>query len=168
MVPQVDYAFLNKISDHANKPLCVFLRLEPEKLVCPENIPVPKDARVSPPIAKEFTVIPTSKSLELSANVDLSTSVAASEHNEEMINAEVDGSNPNMTDGTTTTKFGHAFVQGMSVGLDDAVELVGVGSKRTSSGPNDVVVALSAGEKGDGLIPSFVAGEEAVVNSSEN
>ncbi|GKD20663.1 hypothetical protein Tco_1222366, partial [Tanacetum coccineum] len=31
--------------------------------------------------------------------------------------------------------------------------------ERVSSGPNDVVVALSAGEKGDGLTPSSVAGE---------
>ncbi|GKC97172.1 hypothetical protein Tco_1167447 [Tanacetum coccineum] len=35
-----------------------------------------------------------------------------------------------------------------------------------SSGPNDVVVAISTGEKGDGLVPSFVVGEEAAANSS--
>ncbi|GKG43809.1 hypothetical protein Tco_0482902, partial [Tanacetum coccineum] len=51
-----------------------------------------------------------------------------------------------------------AFVQGMSVVLDDVVELVGVGSGRVSFGPNNVVVALSASEKGDGLTPSSVAG----------
>ncbi|GKE04911.1 hypothetical protein Tco_1396929 [Tanacetum coccineum] len=49
----------------------------------------------------------------------------------------------------------------MSVVLDDAIGLAGVGSGRVSSGPNDVVVALFAGEKGDGLTPSAVAGEEA-------
>nr|GEV53190.1 hypothetical protein [Tanacetum cinerariifolium] len=54
----------------------------------------------------------------------------------------------------------HAFVQGISVALDDSVELVEVGSGCVSSGPNDVVVALSAGEKGDGLDPSSAAGEE--------
>ncbi|GKB23533.1 hypothetical protein Tco_0862934 [Tanacetum coccineum] len=114
----------------------------------------------------ESTVTPASKSLELSANFDLTTSVFAFEHNEEMVSAEVDGSDPKMTDDTITAKSGHAFVQGMSVLLDDVVELVGVGSGRVSSGPNDVVVALSASEKGDGLTPSSVVGEKAVVNPS--
>ncbi|GJZ12151.1 hypothetical protein Tco_0546910 [Tanacetum coccineum] len=40
------------------------------------------------------------------------------------------------------------------------------GSRRASSGPNDVVVALFAGEKGDGSVPFSVAGEEAAVNPS--
>ncbi|GKC71988.1 hypothetical protein Tco_1117871, partial [Tanacetum coccineum] len=39
-----------------------------------------------------------------------------------------------------------------------------VGSGRVPSGPDDVVVALSAHEKGDGLDSSSAAGEEAVVN----
>ncbi|GKF86601.1 hypothetical protein Tco_0254428, partial [Tanacetum coccineum] len=51
---------------------------------------------------------------------------------------------------------------GMSVVLDDVVELVGVWSGRVSSSPSDVVVALSTGEECDGLAPSFVVGEEAV------
>ncbi|GKG52930.1 hypothetical protein Tco_0550042, partial [Tanacetum coccineum] len=55
---------------------------------------------------------------------------------------------------------------GMSIILDDDVELAGVGSRHVSSSPNDVVVALSAGEKGDGLTPSFVSNEEAAVNPS--
>ncbi|GKB23048.1 hypothetical protein Tco_0862449, partial [Tanacetum coccineum] len=92
------------------------------------NVPTLRDARVSPPVAKESTVTPVSKSLELSANFDITASVVASEHNEEM--------------------------------------LAGVGSGCVSSGLNDVVVALSAGEKGTGLTPSSVAGEEAVVNPS--
>ncbi|GJT68979.1 hypothetical protein Tco_1028265 [Tanacetum coccineum] len=141
--------------------------LEPKKLVHLSNVPTLRDARVSPPVTKELIVTPPSKSLpflELSANVDLTTFVVASEHNEEMVNAEFDGSNPKMTDDTITAKFGHAFVQDMTVVLDDAVELVGVGSWRVSSSPNDVVVALSTGEEGDGLAPSFVAGEEAVVD----
>ncbi|GJZ55098.1 hypothetical protein Tco_0610291 [Tanacetum coccineum] len=50
---------------------------------------------------------------------------------------------------------------------DDVVELVEVGSGRASSGPNDVVVALSVSEKGDSLVPSSAAGEEATANSSE-
>ncbi|GJY46838.1 hypothetical protein Tco_0435901, partial [Tanacetum coccineum] len=109
--------------------------VEPEKLVHPANVPTPRDARVSPPVAKESTVTPASKSLKLSANVDLTASVVASEHNEEMVSAEVDG------------------VGGCRVG-------------RVSFGPNDVVVALSAGEKGDGLTPSSIAGEEVAVNPS--
>ncbi|GJV51840.1 hypothetical protein Tco_1447581 [Tanacetum coccineum] len=83
----------------------------------------------------ESTVTPASKSLEFSANVDLTASAVASDHNEEMVNAE------------------------------DVVELAEVGSGRASSGPNDVVVALSVGEKGDGLVPSSAAGEEAADNS---
>ncbi|GJX96776.1 hypothetical protein Tco_0352574 [Tanacetum coccineum] len=140
LVAQTDYAFLNKIFKHDAEPLSVILQLEPGKLVCPANVPTPRDARVSPPVAKESTVTPVSKSLELSANFDLTASVVASEHNEEMVS--------------------------MSVVFDDVVELAGVGSGRVSSGLNDVVVALSASEKGAGLTPSSVAGEEAGVNPS--
>ncbi|GKE33257.1 hypothetical protein Tco_1452579 [Tanacetum coccineum] len=135
-VAQTDYAFLNKISEHTVEPLL------------------------------ESTVTPASKSLELSTNVDLTASIVASEHNEEMVTAEVDGSGPKMTDDTITAKSRHAFVQGMSVVLDDVVELAGVGSGRVSSGPNDVVVSLFAGEKGDGLTLFSIAGEEAAINPS--
>ncbi|GKA24842.1 hypothetical protein Tco_0710875 [Tanacetum coccineum] len=83
-----------------------------------------------------------------------------------LVNAEVDGSYPKMTDDTIAAKFRHAFVQGISVALEGAVELVEVGSRRASSGPNDVVVTLSVGEKGDGLVPSSAAGEEAAAISS--
>ncbi|GJT92431.1 hypothetical protein Tco_1081276 [Tanacetum coccineum] len=79
---------------------------------------------------------PASKSLELSTNADLTPSVITSEHNEE----------------------------GIFVALEDVVALVEVGSRRASSDPNDVVVALSPSEKGDGLAPSSVAGEKAAVN----
>ncbi|GKC96502.1 hypothetical protein Tco_1161944 [Tanacetum coccineum] len=166
LVAHTNYAFLNKISKHAAEPLSVILQLEPKKLVHPTNVPTPRDACVSPSIVKESTVTPASKSLELSANVDLTASVVASNHNKEMITAEVDRSDPKMTDDTITAKSGHAFVQDMYVFLDDDVELAGVGSGRVSSGPNDVVVALSAGEKCDGLTHSPVAGEEADVNPS--
>ncbi|GKE04287.1 hypothetical protein Tco_1396305 [Tanacetum coccineum] len=160
------YAFLNKISEHAAEPLLVILQLEPEKLVCPTNVPTPRDARVSPPVAKESTVTPASKSLELSANVDLTAFVVASEHNEDTVSAEVDGSDPKMTNDIITATSEHEFVQGMSVVLDDALELAGVGSGLVSSGPNDVVVPLSTGEKGDGLTPLSVASKEAAVNPS--
>ncbi|GJY99644.1 hypothetical protein Tco_0517074 [Tanacetum coccineum] len=59
----------------------------------------------------------------------------------------------------------HASSVGVSCILDDVVEVVAVESERVSSGPTDVVVALSADGKGDVLIPSSVAGEEAVINS---
>ncbi|GJW97418.1 hypothetical protein Tco_0179226 [Tanacetum coccineum] len=72
---------------------------------------------------------------------DLTPSVITSEHNEEVVNAE-----------------------GIFVALEDVVALVEVGSRRASSDPNDVVVALSPSEKGDGLAPSSVAGEKAAVN----
>nr|GEW11872.1 hypothetical protein [Tanacetum cinerariifolium] len=115
LVGQTEYAFLNKISEYAAEHL------------------------------SESTVTPASKSLELSANVDLTASVVASEHDEEMVSDEVDGSDPKMTDDTITAKSGHAFVQGMSVVLDDAVELAGIGSGHVSSGLNDVVVSFFAG-----------------------
>nr|GEU80683.1 ribonuclease H-like domain-containing protein [Tanacetum cinerariifolium] len=101
--------------------------------------PPSRDARVSPPTTKELNVTPASKSLELPANVDLTTFVVTYEHNKEMVNAEVDGYDLKMT------------------------ELVEVGSRCASFGPNDVVVAFSAGEKGDGLVPSYAAGEGRVV-----
>ncbi|GJT91782.1 hypothetical protein Tco_1080627 [Tanacetum coccineum] len=136
LVARTDHAFLNKISEHATEPL------------------------------SESTVTPASKSLELFTNVDLTASIVASEHNEEMVNAKVDRPDPKMTDDTVAAKSRHAFVQGISVALEDAVELVEVGSGRASYGPNDVVVTLSVGEKGDGFVPSSAAGEEAATNSS--
>ncbi|GJR00077.1 hypothetical protein Tco_0523061 [Tanacetum coccineum] len=81
-----------------------------------------------------------------------------------MVNAKVDGSDPNMTDDTAAVKFGCAFVQGISVALDGVMELVEVGSGRVPFSPDDVLVALSAHDKGDGLDSSSAAGEEAVVN----
>nr|GEZ26789.1 hypothetical protein [Tanacetum cinerariifolium] len=140
--------------------------LEPKKLARLANVPPSKDARVSLPTTKESTVTPASKSLDLSANVDITAYVVSFEHNEGMVNAEVDGSDPNMTNDTVAAKFGHAFVQGIFVSLEDVVELMEVGSGRASFGPNDVVVALSVGEKGYGLVPSFSASEEAAANSS--
>ncbi|GKC85579.1 hypothetical protein Tco_1141296 [Tanacetum coccineum] len=151
------------ISEHATEPLSVILQLEPEKLVCPANVPALREVRISPP-TKESTVTPASKSLELSNIVNFTAFNVASKHNEDMVNDVVDGSDPKMTDDTATIKSGHAFVHGISVSLDDVVELVEVGSRRVSSSPNDVVVAFSAHEKGDGLDPSSTVGEEAAAN----
>ncbi|GJZ33521.1 hypothetical protein Tco_0578957 [Tanacetum coccineum] len=127
------------ISEHASEPLSVILQLEPENLTRPAKRHPRKVACVSPPITKESTVTPTFKSLELSTNSGLALSVVASEHNEEM---------------------------GISVSLEDAVELVVIGLGCASSCPNDVVVTLSAGDKGDGLVPSAVAGDDAAANPS--
>ncbi|GJY10118.1 hypothetical protein Tco_0378303 [Tanacetum coccineum] len=154
------------ISEHAAEPLSVILQLKPEKLVRPANVHIPRDTRVSPPIAKELTVTPVSKSLELSANVIPVSSAVASDQNEEQVNAVVDGSDLKMADGVASSKSGGAFVQGVSRILDDVVEVMAVESKRVSSVPTDVVVALSVCGKGYVLIPSSVAGEEAAVNSS--
>ncbi|GJY99852.1 hypothetical protein Tco_0517282 [Tanacetum coccineum] len=159
LVAQTNYAFINKISEHATEPLSVILQLEPKKLVRPANVPASREVCVSPP-PKESTVTTASKSLELSTNVNFTASTIASEHNEEMVNAEVDGSDSKMTDDTAAVKSGHAFVQGIFVALDDSVELVEVGLGSASSSPNDVVVALSAHEKGGGLDPSSVIDEE--------
>ncbi|GKA70171.1 hypothetical protein Tco_0776235 [Tanacetum coccineum] len=93
----------------------------------------------------ESTVTPASKSLELSANVDLSAFVVASKYNQEMVNAEVDESDSKMTDDTIAAKSGYDFVQGIFFALENDVELV---------------------EVGDGLVPFSAAGKEAAANSS--
>nr|GEZ11022.1 hypothetical protein [Tanacetum cinerariifolium] len=49
------------------------------------------------------------------------------------------------------------------VNAEDAMKLAEVESGRASSGPNDVVVSLFVGEKGDGFFPSSAAGEGRVV-----
>ncbi|GJU83173.1 hypothetical protein Tco_1285538 [Tanacetum coccineum] len=141
--------------------------LELEKLARPANVPTPRDTRVSPPISKESTVTPVSKSLEQFINVVSASSVVASERNEEQVYATVDGSDLEMADSAARSKSGGVFVQGASHALDDVAEVIMVGSESVSSGPNDVVVSLSVGEKGDGLTPSSVAGEEAAINPSE-
>nr|GEY45036.1 hypothetical protein [Tanacetum cinerariifolium] len=110
----------NFIFEYATEPLSVILQLEPKKLAHPTNVPPSRDARVFPPITKESTVTPASKSLDLSTNVDLTPSVVSFEHNEEV---------------------------GIFVALKDVVGLAEVGSGCASSGPNDVVVALF-GERG--------------------
>ncbi|GJS93212.1 hypothetical protein Tco_0800180 [Tanacetum coccineum] len=165
LIARTDYAFLNKISEHAAESLLVILQLVPKKLAHPANAPPLKDARISPLTIKESTVTPASKSLELSANVDLTASVVSSEHNEEMVNAEVDRSDPKMTDNIVAVKSRHAFVYGISVSLEDVVDLEEVGSGRASSIPNDVVIDLFIGEKGNGLVPFSTPGEEAAANS---
>nr|GEW98025.1 hypothetical protein [Tanacetum cinerariifolium] len=71
------------ISEHATEPLSFILQLDLENLACPVNVPALKDALVSPPVAKESTVTPTSKSLELHANVVHTSFVVASEQNKE-------------------------------------------------------------------------------------
>ncbi|GJY61269.1 hypothetical protein Tco_0461926 [Tanacetum coccineum] len=135
-------------------------------MVCPANVPTLRDARISPPIAKESTVIPASESLELSSNVVSAPSIVASKQNKEWVNAMVDGPDVEMTDGAAHSKSGGVFVQGASHVLDDVAKVTVVGSKRVSFGLVDVVVALSAGEKGDGSLPSFAVDEEATANPS--
>ncbi|GKF21465.1 hypothetical protein Tco_0070103 [Tanacetum coccineum] len=119
-----DYAFLNKISEHAAEPLSIILQLEPEKLARPANVPTSRDTLVSPPLVKESTVTHLSESLELPSDV------------------------------------GAFYV------VYDVTELTMTRSERVSSGPSDVVVALSAREKGDSFVPSSVVDEELVATPS--
>nr|GEY24395.1 hypothetical protein [Tanacetum cinerariifolium] len=100
----------------------------------PANVPASREVHVFPP-TKESIMTLTSKSLEFSTNVYFTASVVASEHNEDMVNAEVDRSDLKMIDDTATVKSGHAFVHGIFVSLDDVVELVKVGSRRVSTAP---------------------------------
>ncbi|GJX09268.1 hypothetical protein Tco_0199127 [Tanacetum coccineum] len=168
LVAQTDYAFLNKISEYAIEPLSVILQLEPKKLVRPANVPIPRDTRVSPLITKDSTMIPVSKSLELSANVVPASLAVSLEQNEEQVSAVVDGSDlKNMRVAChARSKSEGVFVQGTFYVLDDVAEVTVVGSKRVSSGLTDVVVALSAGEKGDGYALSSTF-EEVVVPLSK-
>ncbi|GJX82585.1 hypothetical protein Tco_0332066 [Tanacetum coccineum] len=140
--------------------------LEFEKLACPDHVPTLRDTRASPPIAKESTVTPVSKSLELSVNVVPASSVVASERNEDQVYVVVDGSDLEMADSVVPSKSGGVFVQGVSRILDDVVKVAAVESERISSSPTNVVVALFADGKGDVLIPSSVAGEEVIISSS--
>nr|GEX54099.1 hypothetical protein [Tanacetum cinerariifolium] len=100
--------------------------LEHEKLVCPDNVPIPRDTRVSPPIAKDSTMTPVSNSLELSANVAHVSYFVASEQNVEQVNVVVDGSDLEMPDGAAPSKSGGVFVQGVSHVLDDVLEATAV------------------------------------------
>ncbi|GKC45016.1 hypothetical protein Tco_1062738 [Tanacetum coccineum] len=136
------------IYEHDVEPLSVILQLKPKKLARLENVPASRDARVFYPLVKESSVTPASKSLEFPFNVILASSTTALDPNE-------------MTDGTVNAKLGSTFVHGASYVVVDAVELTLIGSEHVSSGPRDVVVALSVGEKGDGSLPSFTADEEA-------
>nr|GEU82254.1 hypothetical protein [Tanacetum cinerariifolium] len=97
--------------------------------------PASRDAHVSHPLVKESIVTPTFESLEFPSNVIPASSTAALELNEEWVNAMVDGLDHEMTDGVVNAKSGSA--------------------------PSDVVVALSAGEKGSGSLPSSTADEKA-------
>nr|GEW45662.1 hypothetical protein [Tanacetum cinerariifolium] len=166
LVAQTGYTFLNKIFKHATDPLLVILQLEPEKLACPTNVSTLRDAHVSPSIAKESTMTPASKSLELSTNVAPNSSIVALEKNKEWVNAIVDGPDAEMNDGAAHSKSGGVFVQGTSHVLDDVAEVTVVGSECVSSSLTDVVVALSAGDKGDGSLPSSIVDEEATTNPS--
>ncbi|GKB80661.1 hypothetical protein Tco_0947556, partial [Tanacetum coccineum] len=141
-------------------------QLEPEKLARSTNVPALRDALFSPPLVKELTVTPASKSLEFPTNVIPASSTAALEINEECVNAMVDGPDHEMTDGAVNTNSGSAFMHGASYAIDDAAELTLIGSEHVSPSPSDVVVALSAREKGDGSLPSSTANEKAAATPS--
>ncbi|GJW73890.1 hypothetical protein Tco_0133260 [Tanacetum coccineum] len=130
------------------------------------NVPTSRDACVSPPIAKELTVIPSSGPLKLSANIVPAPFVVALEQHKEWVSVMVDGLDAEMTDGAAPAKSGSVFVQGISHALDDVDKVTTVGSERVFSGPTDVVVALSIGEKGDGSFPFSTANGEATANPS--
>ncbi|GKE25505.1 hypothetical protein Tco_1440889, partial [Tanacetum coccineum] len=74
------------------------------------------------------------------------------------VNAMVDMPDNEIVDGAGNDKLGEVFVQGFS-------HMVPI-SKRVSSNPNDVVVALSAEEKDSGSLPSPSVAKEATVAPS--
>ncbi|GKA48001.1 hypothetical protein Tco_0740959 [Tanacetum coccineum] len=118
-------AVLKKISQFVNGMQDRLLK--PEKLARPATVPASRDAYVSPSIVNESTVTLASTLLELLSNTVPTSFAVALEPNEEW---------------------------GVSHVVDDVTELTMTGSERVSSGTGDVVVALSAREKGDGSVPS--------------
>ncbi|GKA61159.1 hypothetical protein Tco_0760566 [Tanacetum coccineum] len=111
----------------------------------PRGVPASKDTRVSPLIVKDLTMTPAFASLEL-LSTDASSSSTA------------------IVDGAGNDKLENVFVHGISRTVGDDVGLSLDGSERVSFGPNNVVVALSIGEKDNGSLysSSFVAGEQDV------
>ncbi|GKC48150.1 hypothetical protein Tco_1065872 [Tanacetum coccineum] len=145
-----------EIYEHAAESLSVILQLEPGKLARLVNVPASRDACVFPPLVNESIVTLASKSLELPSNTIPISSTATLQPNKEWVNAMFDGPDHEMTDRAAD----NVFVQDASHVVDDDVELALVGSEHVSSGPGDVVVAFSAGEKGDGSLPSSTADEK--------
>nr|GFD23662.1 hypothetical protein [Tanacetum cinerariifolium] len=86
------------------------------------------------------------------------------EPNEEWMNVMVDGPDHEMTNGAVNAKPGSMFVHGTSYVVDDATKLTVIGPKRVSSGPSDIVVALSVGEKAEWLPPRTlsIAGQASI------
>ncbi|GJT94129.1 gypsy type transposase [Tanacetum coccineum] len=138
LVATTNYPFLNKISDYATHPLSAILQLESKKLAHPKSVPTSQDTCVSPHMTKESTVIHVSSSLELPPNDAPSSSIAPLGQNEEWINAMVDVSSNEMADGAANDKV----------------------PKHVSFSPDDVVVALSIGEKDNGSSLPLSASEE--------
>nr|GEX71892.1 hypothetical protein [Tanacetum cinerariifolium] len=158
---EIEYSFLNIITKHAMDPVSIILQLEPEKLAHPMSVPTLRDTRVSPLLIKESTVTPVCSSLEFLSYTIPYSFVAFLEPNKGWVNAMVDGSDHEITGDAGNGNSGSVF----NVVYDD-VKFALVGLKRVSFGPNDVVVALYAGDKGDGFLPSFVADEEAPATPS--
>ncbi|GJX77712.1 hypothetical protein Tco_0360201 [Tanacetum coccineum] len=129
------------------EPLSVILYLEPKKLARPTNVPASRDTHVFPPLVKESTMTHVFKSLEFPFTVIPASSTAALEPNEEWVNVMVDGTEHEMTDGVVNAKPSSMV-------------------RACSSGPSEVVVALSIGEKGDGSMPSSTVDEEAAATPS--
>ncbi|GKF63562.1 hypothetical protein Tco_0187010, partial [Tanacetum coccineum] len=163
LVAQTNYDFLNKIFEHAAEPLSVILQLKFEKLARSDNVPALKYACVSPPFAKELTVTLASTSLELPSDTAPASSVAALEPNKEWVNAMVDGPDYDVTGDADKDKPTEILVQRVSHAVDADGDLVVEGLGRVSSGPSDIVVALSVGEKNDD--PPSSSGVEEVAAS---
>ncbi|GJY29770.1 hypothetical protein Tco_0405537 [Tanacetum coccineum] len=125
LVAQTNYAFLNKIFEHAAEPLSVILQLEPEKLARPANAPALRDARVSPLVVKESTMTPAFASLELPSN---------------------NGASHAVDNDVELTLIGSERV---SSGLSDVVVALFIGGKGDGSLPSSIVdkevVATSSG-----------------------
>ncbi|GJX73612.1 hypothetical protein Tco_0312207 [Tanacetum coccineum] len=143
LVAQTNYDFLNKISEHAAEPLSIILQLKPEKLARSDNISASRNPRVSPPFAKESTP------------------------NKEWVNAMVDGPDYDVTGDADKDKPTEILVQRVSHAVDADDDLVMERSRRVSSYPSDIVVALFVGEKTDDPPSSFGVEEVAASPSRD-
>ncbi|GKE62305.1 hypothetical protein Tco_1512672, partial [Tanacetum coccineum] len=102
----------------------------------------------------------------LPSNDAPSLSTAPLVQNEEWINALVDVPSNKMADGDANDKLEDVFMQGVSHAVGNVYGLSIDGSESVSSGPNNVAVSLSFGEKGNGYSLYLSASKEAATAPS--
>nr|GEW37128.1 ankyrin repeat-containing domain, PGG domain protein [Tanacetum cinerariifolium] len=147
LVFATDYPFPNKVAAHSTQPLFDIVELKLDRLARPVVVPTPRAIGVSPPVPKETTATPAPSSLKLFSSDAPPSSAAALEQNKQWLNAMVDKTDEGVVD-AAFEKHRDIFMQGMAHPVNDdasqAKPSLIRGSEIASSGPGDVVVALSS------------------------